>query len=104
MFYICISFCLLSFWLFRTGFYGFYVLLIRIFTHINNTPGANNEIQITDAIARDIKNFIGYQFKGERFDCGSKVGYVKANIAYGLSNSELNEDLINYIKDLKNLF
>ena len=82
---------------------GRYIFNQSIFTHINNTPGANNEIQITDAIARDIKNFIGYQFKGERFDCGSKVGYVKANIAYGLSNSELNEDLINYIKDLKNL-
>ena len=82
---------------------GRYIFNQSIFTHINDTPGANNEIQITDAIARDIKNFIGYQFKGERFDCGSKAGYVKANVAYGLSNSELNEDLLNYLKNLKNL-
>ena len=82
---------------------GRYLFNHSIFNHINDIPGANNEIQITDAILRDIDNFIGYEFEGERFDCGSKVGYVKANVAYGLSNDELNGDLLDYFKDLKNL-
>ena len=82
---------------------GRYLFNQSIFNHINDIPGANNEIQITDAILRDIDNFIGYEFDGERFDCGSKVGYVKANVAYGLSNDELNGDLLDYFKDLKNL-
>ena len=82
---------------------GRYLFNQSIFNHINDIPGANNEIQITDAILRDINSFIGYEFEGERFDCGSKVGYVKANVAYGLSNDELNGDLLDYFKDLKNL-
>ena len=40
---------------------------------------------------------------GDRFDCGSKVGYLKANIAYGLQNTEIRDELKSYIGDIENL-
>jgi UTP--glucose-1-phosphate uridylyltransferase len=51
----------------------------------------------------NIDDFIGYEFLGERFDCGSKVGYLKANIAYGLQSHELKDELSSYLGDIKNL-
>ena len=51
----------------------------------------------------NIKDFIGFEFEGDRFDCGSKVGYLKANIALGLANEELSERLKNYIEEIKDL-
>lgn len=49
-------------------------------------PGAGGEIQLTDAIARCIPsgNFVGHAFHGKRFDCGSKKGFLEANMHYGL--------------------
>ena len=62
---------------------GRYIFNKSIFSYIDeHNAGKNNEIQITDAIQKDIDNFIGYEFEGERFDCGSKVGYLKANLSY----------------------
>ena len=60
-------------------------------------------MQITDAILSDIKNFIGYEFDGLRFDCGSKSGYLKANIEFGLADEELNSELESFIEEKKNL-
>ena len=50
-----------------------------------------------------INDFVGFEFEGDRFDCGSKVGYLKANIALGLANEELSERLKNYIEEIKDL-
>ena len=75
---------------------GRYIFNKSIFRFIGDQAGKNNEIQITDAIQRDIENFIGYEFEGQRFDCGSKVGYLKANIFHGLANDELNKDCLLY--------
>ena len=82
---------------------GRYIFNKSIFGFIGDQAGKNNEIQITDAIQRDIENFIGYEFEGQRFDCGSKVGYLKANIFHGLANDELNKELRNYLRGISNL-
>lgn len=83
---------------------GRYIFNKSIFNYIDNdNVGKNGEIQITDAILKNISDFIGYKFQGERFDCGSKVGYIKANIALGLANPELSERLKKYIGEIKDL-
>ena len=83
---------------------GRYLFNKSIFDHIDNeNAGKHGEIQITDAILSNIKDFIGFEFEGDRFDCGSKVGYLKANIALGLANEELSERLKNYIEEIKDL-
>lgn len=83
---------------------GRYIFNHSIFDLIDpKQPGVNAEIQITDAIAKDIDNFLGYEFKEKRFDCGSKIGYLKANIEFGLSDPKLKFELKEYLKGLKNL-
>ncbi|RPG43202.1 MAG: UTP--glucose-1-phosphate uridylyltransferase [Gammaproteobacteria bacterium TMED112] len=83
---------------------GRYLFNKSIFNHIDSENiGKNGEIQITDAISKSINDFIGYTFEGERFDCGSKVGYLKANIALGLANEELSARLKKYIGEIKDL-
>ena len=83
---------------------GRYIFKKDIFLHIDNdNVGKNGEIQITDAIMSNIEDFVGYEFHGERFDCGSKIGYLKANIAYGLQSHELKDELSSYLGDIKNL-
>ena len=83
---------------------GRYLFNKSIFDHIDNdNVGKHGEIQITDAILSNINDFIGFEFEGDRFDCGSKVGYLKANIALGLANEELSERLKNYIEEIKDL-
>ncbi|WP_083095675.1 UTP--glucose-1-phosphate uridylyltransferase [Pseudophaeobacter leonis] len=62
--------------------------------------GAGGEIQLTDAIAQDIGSDVpvsGYRFKGERFDCGSKAGFLQATVSFALSRPELRDDLMSYI-------
>ena len=83
---------------------GRYLFNKSIFAHIDNdNVGKNGEIQITDAILSNINDFVGYEFEGERFDCGSKFGYLKANIAFGIANDELSERLKKYIGEIKDL-
>ena len=83
---------------------GRYLFNKSIFAHIDNdNAGKNGEIQITDAILSNINDFIGYKFEGDRFDCGSKFGYLKANMAFGLANEELSTRLKKYIEEIKDL-
>lgn len=83
---------------------GRYLFNKSIFNHIDSENiGKNGEIQITDAISESINDFIGYTFEGERFDCGSKLGYLKANIAFGLANEELSARLKKHIGEIKDL-
>ena len=62
--------------------------------------GAGGEIQLTDAIANTIPTipFHGLRFKGERFDCGTKVGFVAANVAYALEREELGPNIKTFLQ------
>jgi UTP--glucose-1-phosphate uridylyltransferase len=63
--------------------------------------GAGGEIQLTDAIAREItegRGVYGLRFNGERFDCGSKAGFLQATIAFGLSREDLRDELMDYLQ------
>ena len=80
---------------------GRYILTPRIFDLLESTPrGAGGEIQLTDAIAALLQEeqVLAYEFKGERYDCGSKLGYLKATIEYALQHDELNEEFRDYLR------
>ena len=65
--------------------------------------GAGGEIQLTDAIAADIKkedNVYGYRFRGQRFDCGSKSGFLQATVSFALARDDLRNDLRSYLKSI----
>ena len=73
---------------------GRYILQPEVFTALDkHEKGAGGEIQLTDAMAATIPGipFHGYRFAGRRFDCGSKIGFVAANVAYGLARTDLGD-------------
>jgi len=75
---------------------GRYILQPEVFAHLDRQErGAGGEIQLTDAMARLIGNqpFHGTRFEGDRFDCGDKVGFIAANLAYGLDRADLSAAL-----------
>jgi len=79
---------------------GRYILTPRIFDHIRALkPGAGGEYQLTDAIASLLKEeaVLAYQFDGVRYDCGSKLGYLKATIEFGLRHPETGGDFAQYL-------
>jgi len=83
---------------------GRFILTPEIFSKIEKSkPGTGNEIQLTDAISDLMKdeNVYGYQFEGKRFDCGSKIGYLKASVEYALEHNEVKKDFKAYLKKLK---
>ena len=83
---------------------GRYVLPAEIMTLLENTPkGAGNEIQLTDAIAMLQQNSVveAYRMQGQTFDCGSKLGYLKAVLHYGLDHPKLGVDFKALIQELK---
>ncbi|MDM1486832.1 UTP--glucose-1-phosphate uridylyltransferase GalU [Acinetobacter towneri] len=82
---------------------GRYVLPAEIMTLLENTPkGAGNEIQLTDAIAMLQQNSVveAYRMQGQTFDCGSKLGYLKAVLHYGLDHPKLGDDFKALIEEL----
>jgi UTP--glucose-1-phosphate uridylyltransferase len=81
---------------------GRYVLSSSIFAHIRNLkPGAGGEIQLTDAIATLLKEepVFAYEYDGVRYDCGSKLGYMKASVEFALRHSELGAEFATYLKN-----
>lgn len=83
---------------------GRYILTPGIFHHLAKIwPGAGGEIQLTDGIAALMQEeqLLAYRFSGTRYDCGSKLGYLKAQMAYGLKHEELNTDFAAYLKSFK---
>ncbi len=71
---------------------GRYILQPQIFDILaNQARGAGNEIQLTDAMIRLAQEqpFLGLKFEGTSFDCGSKVGFLAANVAYGLARKDI---------------
>ncbi|WP_257287449.1 UTP--glucose-1-phosphate uridylyltransferase GalU, partial [Endozoicomonas sp. SESOKO2] len=79
---------------------GRYVLQPRIFELLENTPrGAGGEIQLTDAIAALLleQDVHAYRFNGVRYDCGSKMGHMQANVEYALRHPELKDRFTKYL-------
>lgn len=82
---------------------GRYILPAKIMQLLEQTPrGAGNEIQLTDAIAmlQQTDTVAAYRMKGQTFDCGSKIGYLKAVLHYGLDHPTLGDDFRVLIQDL----
>ena len=74
---------------------GRYVLTPRILSILERvTPGAGGEIQLTDAIASLLKEerVLAYRFRGTRYDCGSKLGYLQATVAFGRKHAEVGRE------------
>jgi len=85
------------------GVVGRYVLSSRIFHYLENLrPGAGREIQLTDAIGRLLReeSVYAYEFEGHRYDCGSKLGYLKATVAYALKHPEVKAGFRTYLNNL----
>jgi len=83
---------------------GRYVLTPRIFHHLQTIqPGAGGEIQLTDGIAALLKEekVLAYEFQGKRYDCGSKLGYLKATVEYALKHGEVGDDFRDYLASMK---
>jgi UTP--glucose-1-phosphate uridylyltransferase len=81
---------------------GRYIIDPSIFETLSHQEqGAGNEIQLTDALAKQIGRtpFHGLRFSGERFDCGSKLGFLQANFAFAMQNDALAEPLKSWMKD-----
>lgn len=82
---------------------GRYILQPEIFDVLDKQkPGAGGEIQLTDAIAKLIKTdaVYGYRFDGVRYDCGSLVGFVAANVAYALDRKEITATMTEELRDV----
>lgn len=83
---------------------GRYILTPNIMRNLNKKKeGAGGEIQLTDAIAEEITEgnpVYGFRFKGQRYDCGSKAGFLQATVAFGLAREELREEFSSYLDDV----
>ena len=83
---------------------GRYLLTPRIFAKLETTErGKGGEIQLTDAISALLQDepVIAYPFRGKRYDCGSKLGYLQAQVEYGLAHQHLGEDFRAYLRALE---
>lgn len=85
------------------GVVGRYIFSSKIFSMLDKvSAGVGNEIQLTDAIKLLLKTnpIYSYKFNGTRYDCGTKIGFIKANIAFALNNPNYSDELKIYIKNL----
>jgi len=83
---------------------GRYILSPRIFHYLARVaPGTGGEIQLTDGIAALMQEelLLAYRFKGIRYDCGSKLGYLQAQVAFGLKHPELGDAFAAYLATVK---
>lgn len=82
---------------------GRYILTPDIFEHLKKIrPGKGGEIQLTDGLKSLLKerDIYGYLFNGKRYDAGSKIGFLKATVEFGLRHPELSEEFRRYLKGL----
>ncbi len=83
---------------------GRYILTPDILRNLNKIKsGAGGEIQLTDAIAQELeqeREVYGYRFRGRRFDCGSKAGFLQATVSFGLAREELHDEFSGFLNDL----
>lgn len=83
---------------------GRYILTPRIFHHLERIgKGSGGEIQLTDGIASLLREeqVLAYRYQGERFDCGSKLGYLQATVDFGRRHPEVGAAFSNYLANLK---
>ncbi len=82
---------------------GRYILHPQVLRHLDAVkPGAGGEIQLTDAIAAEIaspRGVWGFRFEGERFDCGSKAGFLQATVAFALARSDLRGEFSRFLAE-----
>ena len=86
---------------------GRYILTPKIFEFLGKKEkGAGGEIQLTDAMKTLLKEqpIYGYKFKGNRFDCGDKVGFQMANLAFALERPDMRDRLIKFIEEIQKDF
>ena len=83
---------------------GRYILSPKVLQNLSQLKsGAGGEIQLTDAIAKEIENergVYGYRFQGQRFDCGSKAGFLQATVSFGLGRDDLRDELLDYLQQM----
>jgi UTP--glucose-1-phosphate uridylyltransferase len=86
---------------------GRYILTPEVMGHLDRRQvGAGGEIQLTDAIAEEIRSgrpVHGLRFRGQRFDCGSKGGFLQATVAFGLARPDLRDEFSAYLDELMSL-
>ena len=85
------------------GVVGRYILTPRVFHHLQRVrPGAGGEIQLTDAIAALVaeEDVFAYEFEGTRYDCGSKLGYLQANLHFATRHPEVGAEFRRYLRGL----
>ena len=85
------------------GVVGRYILTPRIFHHLRKVkPGAGGEIQLTDGIASLLKEekALAFEFDGTRYDCGSKLGYLKATMVFAAKHPEVGKEFSAYLSSL----
>ncbi|CAN7572236.1 UTP--glucose-1-phosphate uridylyltransferase GalU [Cupriavidus necator] len=83
------------------GVVGRYILTPRIFDHLRQLkPGAGGEFQLTDAIQSLLgqEQVLAYRYQGTRYDCGNKLGYLKATVEYALKHPEVGPDFRRYLE------
>ena len=88
----------------RMGVAGRYILNPAVFRHIRSQPtGVGGEIQLTDGIASLMseENVYAFQYKGKRYDCGSKAGFLEATVELALQHPEVGKHFRDYLKNLK---
>ena len=82
-----------------------HILILTIIQNLTKIKrDAMGEIQLTDAIAQEIdqsRDVYGYQFSGQRFDCGSKAGFLQATVSLGLEREDLHDEFSDFLTRLK---
>ena len=83
---------------------GRYILTPKIMQSLNKIKtGSGGEIQLTDAIdaeMREGRDVFGFRFRGQRFDCGSKAGFLQATVAFGLARADLGDEFDSFLREL----
>ena len=86
---------------------GRYILSPKVLQNLNKIKsGAGGEVQLTDAIAQELteeRDVYGYRFRGQRFDCGSKAGFLQATVAFGLAREDLQDEFSDYLRQMVTL-
>ncbi len=86
---------------------GRYILTPHVLRNLHKIKrDASGEIQLTDAIALELENgrdVYGYRFQGQRFDCGSKAGFLQATVAFAMAREDLRDEFSQYLNEMMSL-